>query len=154
MSVVVTGSTGHIGANLVRALLDKGVPTRALIHEDRRAIEGLDVDVVAGDVRNRDSLLDAFAGAEVVYHLAADISLLQSEWPLLEAVNIIGARNVVEACLHCRVRRLIHFSSIHAMMQGPMDILPQLLWRDHYLDRVGYGNLVIARTGIRYLDGG
>jgi len=122
MAVVVTGGAGHIGANFVRALLARGVPTRALIHEDRRAIEGLDVDVVAGDVRNKESLLAAFAGAEVVYHLAADISLLESEWSLLEAVNVTGVRNVVEACLSCGVRRLVNFSSIHAMMQEPMDI--------------------------------
>jgi len=122
MSVVVTGSTGHIGANLVRALLDSGVPTRALIHEDRRAIEGLDVDIVAGDIRNMDSLINAFAGAEVVYHLAADISLSRSEWPQLEAANVTGVSNVVEACLRCGVRRLVHFSSIHAMTQEPMDI--------------------------------
>ena len=106
----------------MRALLDKGVPTRVLVHEDRRAIEGLDVDVRAGDILDRESLLAAFAGADVVYHLAAGISLLQSEWPLLEAVNVTGVRNVVEACLHCGVRRLVHFSSIHAMMQEPLDI--------------------------------
>ena len=122
MSVVVTGSTGHIGANLVRTLLDNGVSTRVLIHEDKRAIEGLDVDAVAGDIRNMDSLINAFAGAEIVYHLAADISLSQSEWPQLEAANVTGVSNVVEACLRCGVRRLVHFSSIHAMTQEPMDI--------------------------------
>ena len=123
MSVEVTCSTGHIGANLVRALLNNRVSTRVLVHEDRRAIEGLDVDVVAGDIRNMDSLINAFAGAEIVYHLAADISLSQTEWPQLEAVNVTGVRNVVEACLRCGVRRLVHFSSIHAITQEPMDIL-------------------------------
>jgi dihydroflavonol-4-reductase len=61
-------------------------------------------------------------GAEVVYHLAAHISILKEEWPLLESVNIIGTRNVVEACLYCRVHRLVHFSSIHTMTQEPTDI--------------------------------
>lgn len=121
MAVVVTGAAGHVGANLVRALLAKGVPTRAFVHKDRRAIEGLDVDIIEGDIRDREFLLDAFDGAEVVYHLAANISILKNEWPLLESVNVIGTRNVVEACLHRGVRRLVHFSSIHAMTQEPMD---------------------------------
>jgi dihydroflavonol-4-reductase len=122
MTVVVTGAAGHVGANLVRALLAQGRPTRALVHRDRKALEGLELEVVGGDVGNLDSLLAAFEGAEVVYHLAAHISLLKGEWPLLESVNVIGTRNVVEACLRCGVRRLVYFSSIHAMAPGPKDL--------------------------------
>jgi len=122
MTVVVTGAAGHVGANLMRALLAQGGPTRALVHIDRQAVEGLDTEVVEGDVCDLESLVNAFDGAEVVYHLAADISLLKDQWPLLESVNIMGTRNVVEACLRCGVRRLVHFSSIHAMTQEPMGI--------------------------------
>jgi dihydroflavonol-4-reductase len=86
---------------------------------DRQAIKGLDVEVVKGDIRDLKSLTRAFKGAEVVYHLAAHISILKSEWPLLEAVNIIGTRNVVAACLRCGVRRLVHFSSIHSIAPAP-----------------------------------
>ncbi len=122
MTVVVTGAAGHVGANLVRALLAQHRPTRALVHVHRQAVEGLEIEVVEGDVCDLMSLIKAFDGAEVVYHLAADISLLTSQWPLLEAVNVIGTRNVVRACLSCRVRRLVHFSSVHAMTQKPLDI--------------------------------
>ena len=83
MTVVVTGATGHIGANLVRALIAKGRPARSLVHVNRRAIEGLDTEIVQGDVRDHESLCRAFNGAEVVYHLAADISLLMDDWPRL-----------------------------------------------------------------------
>jgi len=118
MSVVVTGAAGHAGANLVRALLAQGRPTRALVHVDRQAVDGLDVEVIEGDICNLESLVDAFEGAEVVYHLAAHISILKDDWPLLESVNVIGSRNVVEACLRCGVRRLVHFSSIHTITQA------------------------------------
>lgn len=120
MTVVVTGATGHVGANLVRALLAKGRPTRCLVHVNRQAIEGLDTEIIQGDVCDQECLCHAFNGAEVVYHLAANISLLMDDWPLLESVNIIGTRNVVEACLRCGVRRLVHFSSVHALVQEPM----------------------------------
>jgi len=119
---VVTGATGHAGTNLVRALLAQGRPTRALVHVDRKSVEGLDVEVVKGDIRDPESLVKAFKGAEVVYHLAAHISILPEEWPLLESVNISGTRNVVEACLRCGVRRLVHFSSIHTIAREPMGI--------------------------------
>jgi len=112
--IVVTGAAGHAGANLVRALV-QGRPVRALVHLDRKALEGLDIEVVTGDICDPDSLLKAFAGAEVVYHLAARISIAKESWSRLEAVNVIGTRNVVEACLRCGVRRLVHFSSIHTM---------------------------------------
>ena len=120
MTVVVTGATGHVGANLVRALLAKGRPMRCLVHVNRQAIEGLDTEIIQGDVCDQECLCHAFNGAEVVYHLAANISLLMDDWPLLESVNIIGTRNVVEACLRCGVRRLVHFSSVHALVQEPM----------------------------------
>ena len=120
MVVAVTGATGHIGANLVRALLKEGRTVRALVHKNHRAIDGLDVEIVEADVTEPNSLNQAFSGADVVYHLAAVISLSMSDWPTVEAVNVIGTRNVVQACLDCGVHRLIHFSSIHALVQEPM----------------------------------
>jgi dihydroflavonol-4-reductase len=122
MTVAVTGAAGHAGANLVRALLAQGRPVRALVHIDRKPLAGLGVELIKGDIRDLESLVNAFKGAEVVYHLAAHISISKDEWPLLEAVNVTGTRNVVEACLRCKVRRLVHFSSIHSMTQGPSNI--------------------------------
>ncbi len=122
MTTVVTGANGHIGANLLRALLSQGRPVRALIHMNKQAIENLHTDVVEGNICDLSSLYRAFDGAEIVYHLAACISLSMDEWPLLEMVNVIGTRNVIDACLRCGVRRLVHFSSIHAFSQDPVDI--------------------------------
>lgn len=122
MTVVITGASGHVGANLVRALIDKGRPTRCLVHVHCQALGGLDTEIVQGDMRDPDSLCRAFEGADVVYHLAACISLSMSDWPLLESINVLGTRNVVEACLRTGVRRLIHFSSIHALVQEPMSV--------------------------------
>jgi dihydroflavonol-4-reductase len=120
--IVVTGAAGHVGANLVPALLAQGRPVRVLAHKDRRAFQGLEVEVVPGDIRDLDSLLEAFKDAEVVYHLAAYITLSRDEWPLLEAVNVSGTRNVVEACQRCGVGRLVHFSTIHSIAQPTTDI--------------------------------
>ncbi|MCL6430626.1 MAG: SDR family NAD(P)-dependent oxidoreductase [Anaerolineae bacterium] len=123
MTVVVTGAAGHLGGNLVRALLARGAKVRALDYTRHwQALEGLEVERVQADVRDLDALRRAFAGADIVYHAAAVISLRSDDWPLLEAVNVIGTRNVVQACLDCRVRRLVHFSSIHALRQEPFGV--------------------------------
>jgi len=66
----VTGATGHVGANLLRSLLARGRRIRALVHVDRRAVEGLNIELPSGDVLDIESLYRAFDGVEVVYHLA------------------------------------------------------------------------------------
>jgi dihydroflavonol-4-reductase len=122
MTVVVTGASGHVGANLVRALIAAGRTVRCLVHVNSRAIEGLPTEVVPGDIDDLASLCRAFADADTVYHLAARISLSMDDWPALESVNVAGTRNVVEACLRTGVRRLVHFSSIHALVQEPFSV--------------------------------
>ncbi|MBT3363278.1 MAG: NAD-dependent epimerase/dehydratase family protein [Chloroflexi bacterium] len=115
MTTVITGATGHIGVNLIPALLEQGRMVRAVIHRTKPAIADPNLDVVKGDIGDVDSLCRAFEGADVVYHLAAAISLSKKDWPLVEKTNVVGTRNVVEACLRLGVRRLVSFSSIHAI---------------------------------------
>lgn len=126
MSVVVTGASGHIGHNLVRELLTQGRKVRALVHTrpaggsasadaSINALASLGTELVHGDVCDRGSLDRAFAGAEVVYHLAAHISISPEEDHRCEPVNVEGTRNVVAACRAAGVRRLVHFSSVHAL---------------------------------------
>jgi dihydroflavonol-4-reductase len=118
---IVTGASGHLGSNLVRALLAQGRQVRALVRTDCRSLEGLEVECVRGELDDPDSLRRAFQGVEVVYHSAAFISLLWDDWPRLEATNVQGVQNVVEACQATGARRLVHFSSIHALTQEPFD---------------------------------
>jgi len=101
--VVVTGPTGHIGNVLVRELLKRGERVRALVlpSEDLTPIRGLDVEIVEGDIVDLDSLIRAFEGADVVYHLAGVISIVPGEWDRLYRVNVVGTRNVIRACLTC-----------------------------------------------------
>jgi dihydroflavonol-4-reductase len=121
MTAVITGATGHIGANLVRTMIEQGRPTRCLVHVATAALEGLDTELVRGDICDVESLCHAFRGAEVVYHLAACISLSMDDWPRVETINVSGTRHVIEACLRSGVRRLVYFSSIHALEQAPFN---------------------------------
>jgi dihydroflavonol-4-reductase len=117
--VAVTGASGHIGANLVRELLNRGYEVVALVRETERALEGLDVRKVNGDLMDIESLRRAFTGAEYVYHSAAYISIRDNERDTLESVNVKGTANVLSACQQECVSTLVYFSTIHVLEQGP-----------------------------------
>jgi dihydroflavonol-4-reductase len=120
---VITGASGLVGANLVRLLLQQNEQVRAIVHHDRRALEGLKVEITQADLADPASLEHAFLGADCVYHLAGSISLRMDNYETLAAVNITGTRNVIEACRRCGVRRLVHFSSIHTRQQKPFNLV-------------------------------
>jgi dihydroflavonol-4-reductase len=121
MKIAVTGATGHIGCNLTRTLVAAGHDVRALVRGDIHALEGVEVERVEADLLDAASLQRAFAGVELVYHLAARISIAPGDEDEVHAVNVVGTRNVVTACLDNKVRRLVHFSSIHAFDAEPLD---------------------------------
>ena len=119
--IVVTGATGHIGNVLVRELLAAGRPVRALVMhgDDQRPLADLDVEIVYGDVTDLSSLKTAFAGAELVFHLAGIVSIMPGMTSILERVNVGGMRNVIDACRATGVHRLVYASSIHAIAEPP-----------------------------------
>ena len=114
MNVAVTGAYGHVGANLVRALLDAGHSVRAVDLREGPALAGLDVTFARADVLDVDSLRPAFDGVEVVFHLAAKISIAGDPDGSVRAINVDGVRNAASAALDAGVRRFVHVSSIHA----------------------------------------
>lgn len=122
MTVVVTGAAGHLGANLVRALLARGDVVRALVHRRAEALAGLGpgLELVRGSVCDAASLASAFAGAELVYHLAGVISIDGDRDGLVEAVNVAGTAKVARACRE-QGARLVHVSSVHAFDMAPLD---------------------------------
>jgi nucleoside-diphosphate-sugar epimerase len=120
MRVAVTGASGHLGGVVVRQLLDAGASVRVLVHEDRRALDGLRVDVHEGDLREPGVMPRLVDGCERVIHLAAVISLDPRDEALMQSVNVDGVRAVADACRAAGVR-LVHVSSIHALSALPVD---------------------------------
>lgn len=136
MIATVTGASGHIGGNLVRALLEAGHEVRALARTDTRAIEGLDVEVVPGDVLDLDSLLQAFSGADVVHHLAGRISITGDPDGMVERINVEGVENVIQACRGAGVRRLVHYGTLHSYDPDPPE---EIIDETRALARPGHG---------------
>ena len=113
---LVTGGGGFIGSNLVRALLDRGDDVRVLDNfstGNRANLEGLDVEIVEGELRSYERVHNAVRGTELVFHLGALGSVPRSvQDPLTSsAVNVEGTLNVLLAARDEGVRRVVFASS-------------------------------------------
>jgi dihydroflavonol-4-reductase len=119
---LVTGATGLIGANLVRRLARDGTRVRVLLPPgaDRRALAGVDVEAVPGDVRDAHSLARAMLGMTRVYHAAGRIRFDDAGRLLLWSINVEGTRQVLQAARSAGVERLVHVSSSVAVGAGPL----------------------------------
>src|SRR5881628_1380148 len=113
---LVTGGAGFIGSNLAEALVGRGDDVRVLDNfstGNRENLEGLDIEVVEGELRSYERVHAATRGVEVVYHLGALGSVPRSvQDPLTSnAVNVEGTLNVLLAARDEGVRRVIFSSS-------------------------------------------
>ena len=119
---LITGGSGHVGANLVRELSSRGYEVRCIdFDNDHRAFEGFNVELVKGNITDISTLDNAFRDVEVVFHTAAVISLDRKDKDLIRSVNVGGTENVCEMSLRHGVKKLIHFSSVDAFVREPLE---------------------------------
>jgi dihydroflavonol-4-reductase len=115
LKIVVLGGTGFVGNHVVRELVAQGHDVRCVVRpasSARASLDGLDVEVVPGDLLEPISLLAAFRGQDAVIHAAGSLSLWDGQKDELWRTNVLGTRHVVEACLAARVDRLIWDGSV------------------------------------------
>jgi dihydroflavonol-4-reductase len=110
----VTGASGFVGANLARALLDRGWHVRALIRGDAPSLAGLDVERVRGDLF-APALADAMRGCDALFHVAATYSLWRRNRDAVMRANVEGTRSVLAAARAAGVPRTVHTSSVAAI---------------------------------------
>jgi dihydroflavonol-4-reductase len=119
VNILVTGATGFVGRRLVSRLLETRPTDRlaAFILPGEAIPDSFDgkVEILRGDLRDRDSVSAAIKGRELVFHVAAYISYWVLDAELMRAVNVEGTRAVVDACLAHGVKRLVHVSSVGAI---------------------------------------
>ncbi len=117
---LVTGANGHLGNNLVRALLKKGVNVRAGIRslENSKTLEGLDCEIVHCDLLDSDSLKKALEGVDTLYQVAAVFKhWAEDEEKEIVGPNVKGTRAILEAAKEAGVRKIVYVSSIASLEQ-------------------------------------
>ena len=117
MKIAITGATGHIGLNMIIALSEHGHHIRAIYRnpEKIKLLDGYGIDKLQGNVLDELFLNKAFEGMDAVIHLAGVISINGDPGGNVMKTNVDGVRAVVNACLKNNIKKLIHFSSVHAL---------------------------------------
>lgn len=131
--VLVTGANGHIGSNIVRVLLERGLEPVALVRRtsDTRSLDGLDVQRAIGDIMDRASLERAVEGCDYVIHTAANFSVWGDEDSIV-GPSVVGTENVFAAAAGAGVRRIVCTSScaVAGFGETPDEIRSESDWRD------------------------
>ncbi len=114
MKTIVTGASGFVGSAIVRCLLGAGRRVRVLLRSGspRDNIEGLDVEIVIGDLTDTATLKQAVAGCSSLFHVAADYRLWVPDPRPMYAINVDGTRNIMRAALDAGVQRIVYTSSV------------------------------------------
>ncbi len=121
---LITGGSGHFGANLVRRLLSEGHDVRALYQPgtNNRGLEGLELEMFSGDLRDAGRMREAVVGCGQVFHAGAKVSTRSStpeqERELWE-INVMGTKHIVDACLEEGVDRLCYTGSFSGIGIDP-----------------------------------
>ena len=110
---LVTGATGLVGFNIVRALRRRGVDVRCLARTPERAREVLDdVEIVRGDLLDEASVREAVRGCSCVYHAAGLPEQWLADRSIYQHLNVEGTRRMVEAALEHGVEKFVFTSTV------------------------------------------
>ena len=113
-TVLVTGATGFTGGHLCSSLLKKGYRVKglALAGLDTNGLSKEGVEVVVGDLREKQTLISAVSGVDMVYHIAAVYREQGIPRKTFWDVNVEGTRNLLEVARNEGIKRFIHCSTV------------------------------------------
>ena len=117
VKALVTGATGFIGSAVVRALRSRDIPVRALVRptSNQQNLDGLGVEVVYGDLQNRQSLEQAVSGCRQLYHVAAQYTLWHYDPSVFYITNVQGTKQLLQLAGDAGIERIVYTSTIGAI---------------------------------------
>ncbi len=159
MKTFITGATGFIGASIVRELLKDGREVRALVRSGSNTanLDGLDVELWQGDLRDAHGLEQGLKGCDVLYHAAADYRLWTRTPEEMYRINVDGTAAILEAALRNGLSRVVYTSSV-GTLGNPGDGTPGTEATPVTLDdMVGHykkSKFLAERTAERFVEKG
>lgn len=121
MKVALTGASGHVGISVMQELQRRGIPFKALVHQDTQYFIDRNIEFVKGEVNSRRDMETLLEGCDALIHSAAIISINGDPTGYVRKVNVDGVRNVMQTALDLQLKRVVHISSIHAYQSWPID---------------------------------
>lgn len=114
MKALVTGANGFTGSHLVRLLFKRGDSVAGLVRSTSNLsrLSDCPIELVYGDITDREALKQAMTGVDVVFHTAAYVELGIVNEAEMERVNVEGTRAVVEVAQLLNVPRMVYCSTI------------------------------------------
>lgn len=128
--VLVTGANGFAGSRLCRLLIEQGASVYALVRDNSHLLNIRDIipkiNLVYGDIRYAETVMEATRRMDYVFNLAAKVNIEETRRSPSETLrtNVNGALNVAHACKINGVRRLVHVSTCHVYGNIPESALP------------------------------
>jgi dihydroflavonol-4-reductase len=112
--VLITGAAGFVGSAVARAARERGYRVRVLVRASspRRNLDGLDAELVEGDMRDQACVDRALEGVKYLFHVAADYRLWARDPGEIERNNLEGTAAVMRAALARQVERVVYTSSV------------------------------------------
>ncbi|MBS1669278.1 MAG: NAD-dependent epimerase/dehydratase family protein [Bacteroidetes bacterium] len=126
MKIAITGATGHLGSAILPELIGRHYEIKALVRESDHTFGDLSVEIVQGDLLNQETLRQLLKDCDALIHCAAIISINGDPDGLVSKTNIEGTKLLMETAKQCKIKRVVHVSSIHAYKQKPsLEILDE-----------------------------
>ena len=113
-TILITGANGFLGSAITRKALEKKYKVKVLVRQtsDISNLENLDVEIFRGDLRRKDTIIDAFKDCYIFFHVAADYRLWARKRSEIYESNVLGTQNVIELIKGIPKHKLVYTSSV------------------------------------------
>jgi len=122
MKTLITGAAGFVGAAVLRELLKKGHKVKALVRQSSVLdnLKNLDVEIIYGDLKDRDSLKRCLKNCKYLFHVAADYRLWVPKPEEIYENNVTGTENLMKEALDLGIEKIVYTSSV-AVLGKPIE---------------------------------
>lgn len=133
-NALITGGGGFLGSHIVHILLNKGIAVRTLQRSDHPELKKAGIESLTGDISDATTVTHAAEGCDVIFHVAAKTGVW-GNYNNYYQCNVIGTKNVLDACKTHGIHKLIYTSSPSVVFSGDDEegIDESTPYPDHFL---------------------